>query len=290
MRAVEGVVTALVTPFQRGRVDFRAVEKLLEHQLKGGTDWILLCGTTGEAPTLKYNERVELIRFAKEFCGKRASIIANVGTNDTEVSVKNARDAADAGADMLLAVVPYYNKPNAEGLYHHFLAIAEATDLPLMLYNVPSRTGMELPIDTIARLAEVENIVALKESSSNLERVTAIRESSDIAVLSGNDSLALASYALGAVGVVSVASNVVPQNIRAVWEHYRAGDVDGALAAHQRLFPLMKALSAETNPIPVKAALFMLKICTDEVRPPLNPASDRTRSRLKEALDSLHLL
>jgi len=290
MRVLEGVVTALVTPFRDGDVDFDALQRLLERQLKGGIEWILLCGTTGESPSLKRDERVELVRFAKEFCGERASIMANVGTNDTDTSVAYAQDAAEAGADALLAVVPFYNKPNPEGLFRHFVALAEATTLPLALYNVPSRVGMELPVDVVSRLSGVDNIVALKEASPDLERISAIKESSNITLLSGNDSLALASYALGAVGVVSVASNIVPSDVRAIWEHYKAGDVDGALAAHQRLFPLMKALFVETNPVPVKAALSILKVCTDEVRLPLHPASETTRLHLEKVLRNLQLL
>ncbi|MCX7703341.1 MAG: 4-hydroxy-tetrahydrodipicolinate synthase [Planctomycetota bacterium] len=290
MKKLEGISTALVTPFKEGMIDFEGFERLLAYQIEGGINAVLVSGTTGEAPSLTREERVLLIRRAKEYCRGRVFVIAGVGTNSTKTSVEYAKDAAESGADALLAVVPYYNKPNEEGLYRHFEAIAKTVELPLILYNVPSRTGMEMPIEAIARLAKLKNVVALKEASTNLERISEVRSKSEITILSGNDSLALPSFALGAEGVISVVSNVAPKEMRAMWEHYMNGDTEGALKTHQKLFRLMRALFVETNPIPVKAALSIMGLCSDEVRLPLAPASAATRELLKRELAALGLL
>jgi len=290
MKKIYGVSTALVTPFKNGEIDFEAFENLLQYQIKGGIESVLLAGTTGEAPNLSREERIALIKSAKRFCGDKLFIIAGVGSNNTKTSIEYAEDAALAGADALLAVTPYYNKPNDEGMFRHFEAIANSVELPLILYNVPSRTGIELSYDVIERLSKVKNVVALKEASANIERFSDIRVRCKISILSGNDSLALPSFALGAVGVISVVSNVTPIQMRAIWDSFCKRDTEGALAEHIKLLPLMRALFVETNPIPVKAALSMMGLCSDEVRLPLFPASTTTRKQLESPLKAWGLI
>ncbi|NJL21486.1 MAG: 4-hydroxy-tetrahydrodipicolinate synthase [Leptolyngbyaceae cyanobacterium SM1_3_5] len=253
------VVTAMITPFTPdGKVNFPVAEALAAHLVSHGTDAIVVCGTTGESPTLSWDEEYELFRVVQQAVSGKAKIIAGTGSNSTEEAIAATQKAARIGIHGSLQVVPYYNKPPQAGLYQHFRAIAEASpDLPLILYNIPGRTGQNLLPETIARLAEVPNIVAVKEASGNLDQVSQIRRttSPDFSIYSGDDSLTLPMLSVGAQGVISVASHLVGDAISQMIRAYASGETQAASRIHLQLFPLFKALFVTTNPIPVKAAL-----------------------------------
>ncbi|MEB3247371.1 MAG: 4-hydroxy-tetrahydrodipicolinate synthase [Synechococcus sp.] len=285
------VVTAMVTPFDAsGAVDLPLAARLARHLVEQGSDGLVVCGTTGESPTLSWNEQLQLLQAVREAVGSTAKVLAGTGSNSTAEAVEATREAAAAGADGALVVVPYYNKPPQDGLEAHFRAIAEAAPaLPLMLYNIPGRTGCSIAPATVARLMDCPNVVSFKAASGTTEEVTALRLACgpDLAIYSGDDGLTLPMLAVGAVGVVSVASHVVGPEIRAMIEAYCQGDGPTALAVHEQLQPLFKALFATTNPIPVKAALELNGWPVGAPRPPLSSLSDAMRTTLAQTLSAL---
>lgn len=284
----DGVWTAIATPFRDGRVDRESLARLVERQIAAGVTGICPCGTTGESPTLSVDEQLEIVATVVELVGGRVLVFAGTGANDTRHAVALTRQAKEAGADGALAVSPYYNRPTQEGLYRHFRAMADDGGLPLMLYHIPPRTGGAIEVETIARLWKSGGMFGLKEAGGHVDRMTRLREACAIPILSGDDGLTLAFLALGAVGVVSVASNVVPKEIVAMVGHARGGRPRDALAIHERLSPLLRALFSESNPIPVKTALKQLGVfASDEIRMPLISASAPVVAALAKALADL---
>ena len=285
------VVTAMVTPFDAsGAVDLDLAGRLARHLVEQGSDGLLVCGTTGESPTLSWEEQLQLLSAVRQAVGSDAKVLAGTGSNCTAEAIEATREAAAAGADGALLVVPYYNKPPQDGLEAHFRAIAEAApDLPLMLYNIPGRTGCSIAPETVARLMDCPNVVRFKAASGTTEEVTALRLRCGprLAIYSGDDGLTLPMLAVGAVGVVSVASHVVGPQIRAMIEAYLNGDGPGALAGHDALIPVFKALFATTNPIPVKAALELNGWPVGAPRLPLLPLSDAMKRTLSDTLAAL---
>ncbi len=286
------VVTAMVTPFRAdGAVDHELAARLADHLVQQGSEGLVICGTTGESPTLSWAEQHRMIAAVQEAVAGRASIIAGSGSNCTAEAVEATREAAALGVDAALVVVPYYNKPPQEGLDAHFRAVAAAApELPLMLYNIPGRTGCSLAPDTTARLVEAcSNIVSFKAASGTTEEVSALRRvcGDRLAIYSGDDALTLPMLAVGAVGVVSVASHLACPQINAMIQAFLAADLAGALALHEQLLPLCKALFASTNPIPVKAALELSGWPVGAPRLPLLPATESVKQQLSETLAAL---
>lgn len=283
----KGVFTALITPFRDGTIDHDAYGALVNRQLEAGVAGLVPVGTTGEAATLSDDEAEELIRRTVELARGRALIVAGAGANDTKKAVEKARRAEKAGADALLVVTPYYNKPTQAGLIAHYRAVAEATSLPVMLYSVPGRCGVEIAPETCARLvAECPNIVVIKEAGGNPLRVTQLRAAcgDELIIHSGDDALTLPFLALGAVGVTSVVSNVAPREMVAMVDAWFAVNMAEALAIHERMSELAEAMFIESNPGPVKAALSILKLAGPEMRLPLVPVSTVTHGRLVDVL------
>ena len=289
----KGCGTALVTPFdEKGRIDFGALERLVDWQITQGIDFLVPGGTTGESATLSGSERKAVTAAVVHAADGRVPVIAGAGGNHTAKAVFWARDAAAAGASGILSVSPMYNKPTAEGLFRHFSAIAEATELPVVLYNVPGRTGSDLDVDTILRLIEIPRVVALKEASPNFAKIarlmTALPE--DFVVFSGEDSTALALTALGGRGVISVASNEIPGEMSVLTAASLAGDWDEARSLQRRWLPLMEMNFWESSPGPVKCALALMKKCGETLRLPLAPVRDDTRRRIQSMLSGYKLL
>ncbi|MBI4229665.1 MAG: 4-hydroxy-tetrahydrodipicolinate synthase [Planctomycetes bacterium] len=285
-----GSHVALVTPFENGAPSRAKIEELVEFQIANGTDGIVVCGTTGECSTLSPEEHREVVRWVREKAGARSRVIAGTGSNSTEEAVALTRDAKGLGADAVLVVCPYYNRPTQRGLVAHFHAVADATDLPLILYHVPSRTGTEIAVETAVLLSGHPRIVAIKESTSDLDRITRIAMETDLEILSGEDSLVLPAMALGAVGTISVIANVLPKEVRDLVHAALKGDWTEALLLHRRLFPLAKAAFLEPNPIPIKAAMRLLGWLNGEVRLPLVPIGPEAEEGIKDALRGLGLL
>ena len=285
------VVTAMVTPFDAsGAVDLPLAGRLARHLVEQGSDGLVVSGTTGESPTLSWQEQLQLLQAVREAVGADAQVLAGTGSNCTAEAVEATREAAAAGADGALVVVPYYNKPPQDGLAAHFRGIAQAApELPLMLYNIPGRTGCSMAPETVAQLMDCPNIVSFKAASGTTEEVTALRMAcgAKLAIYSGDDGLTLPMMSVGAVGVVSVASHVVGLQIRAMIEAYLQGDAAVALALHEQLQPLFKALFATTNPIPVKAALQLNGWPVGAPRLPLTPLSDEMTSTLAQTMAAL---
>lgn len=284
----QGTFTALITPFRNGEVDEPALRRFVEFQISHGTSGLVPCGTTGETPTLSEEEQNRVIRAVVEQAAGRVPVVAGTGTNDTAHTIRRTREARALGADAALVVVPYYSKPTQEGLYRHFAAIAEASDLPLVLYNVPSRTGTNLLPETVVRLAAIPNIAAIKEASGTIDQASqiAIEAPPDFAVLSGDDSLTLPIMSVGGRGVVSVVANIAPAAVAAMTGAYLRGDLASAQAMHQRLFHLCRAMFLDNNPIAVKTAAGILGLCADEFRLPLCPMGEVNRRRLEAALQA----
>ncbi len=283
-----GTYTAIVTPFKKnGEIDDTALERLIQNQVKGGVDGIVPVGTTGESPTLDYEEHIHVIKRSIEVARGRIRVLAGTGGNSTSEAVYLTKMAKKAGADGSLQVAPYYNKPTQEGLFQHFKAIAAASDLPLVLYSIPGRCGIEIAIDTVKRLAEAcPTIVGIKEAGGNADRVSQLRAAlgEKFTILSGDDSLTLPFMSVGAHGVVSVASNVIPKEVAQMVKAFAKGQPAAALKLHARYYPLFKDLFIETNPVPVKAALAVLGLCAEEYRLPLVPMSPKNREILKGTL------
>ncbi len=282
-----GTYTAIVTPFKNGKIDDAALERLVESQIKGGVDGIAPAGTTGESSTLSYEENIEVVARAVKFARGRIKIMAGTGANATNEAIYLTQAAEKVGADASLQVAPYYNKPTQEGLYQHFQAIARATKLPIVLYSIPGRCGVEIGIETVRRLAhDCKNIVAIKEAGGSCDRVSQLRAAlgPKFVILSGDDSLTLPFMSVGAQGVVSVASNVMPREVSEMVKLFLAGNAAAALRLHEKLYPLFKNLFIETNPIPVKAALAMMKLISEEYRLPLVPMDPKNRAVLRAAM------
>jgi 4-hydroxy-tetrahydrodipicolinate synthase len=283
-----GTFTALVTPFRDGGIDVSAFEQLIDSQIAAGITGIVAIGTTGESPTLSHEERDEVIRVAVTRANKRCLVFAGTGSNSTEHAIDLTKNAENLGVDAALLVAPYYNKPSQQGLFRHFNAIADTTRLPIMLYNIPGRCGVDIIPETAARLAkECRNIVSIKEASGSVERIGELRRHLPDAftILSGDDSLTLPFMALGAVGVVSVASNLFPSEVCALVRACESGDLKTAEKLHRRLLPLFKDLFIEPNPVPVKAALGWRGTMSSEVRLPLCEMSEANNARLRKTLD-----
>jgi len=288
-----GAMTAIVTPFQPdGAVDHPALAGLVRWQVDSGIHALVPCGTTGEGATLTEQEHAEVLSTVVAAAAGRVPVIAGCGSNDTRRTVEGAKRAADAGADALLVVTPYYNKPNRSGMLAHFEAVARATSLPVVVYNVPGRTGQNLGAELTLELAALPGIAGVKEASGSLEQIAEIleRRPQGFAVLSGDDALALPTLALGAEGVISVVSNAAPADMSRLCERALAGDYAGAREIHFRLLDLMRANFVESNPVPVKSALELLGRCASRVRPPLGPPTPATLERLRRALDRAGLV
>jgi len=288
-----GAYTALITPFKNDEVDFDALEGLVEFQIQQGIHGLVPCGTTAETPTLGEDEDRQIIRTVVRVADGRAPVIAGTGSNSTRSAVKYAKMAAEEGADGLLQVSPYYNKPTQEGLYRHFSAVAESTELPILLYNIPGRTGVTIVAETVGRLAELPGIVGIKEATHSMDMAADIRRlcGEEFDVLSGEDSLTLPLMALGAKGVVSVAGNAAPGAMAELANALNSGDLERGREMHYQLLPFFKAMFMETNPIPVKAAASLLGLCSDEMRLPLIPMQGENLDRLQEVMDrAAHLL
>ena len=285
----EGVGTALITPFTDGRVDYKALRRLTEYQIRQGTDALVVCGTTGESPTLSALEKLRCIETVADAADGRIPVIAGTGTNDTDCSARLTRVACREGADGVLAVTPYYNRPTAEGLYRHFLTIAEAGGKPTILYNIPARTGCDIPYEVYDLLADHELIVGVKEASGNLSKAEdlILKYRNRLAVYSGNDDLTLPILAIGGQGVISVVSNLLPTEMHAVCQLWNEGRYEESRRQFQELLPLIRALFTETNPIPVKAAMAYLGFRSPELRLPLCEAKPETVLRLVSCLKPL---
>lgn len=270
------VITAMVTPFDEDlKVDFKALEKLIEHLISTGTDTLLVTGTTGESPTLSDEEKLELFRASKAIAGNRAKIMAGTGTNSTQHSIDLSVEAEKIGVDGLLLVAPYYNKPTQAGLYKHFSMIAQAVDIPVVIYNVPGRTAVNVEPETLAKLSEIQNIVAVKDAAGNLDITSKTRVlAPKLDIYSGDDSLTLPMLSVGGKGVISVASHVVGSEIKEMIESFEEEDTKKAEEIHLKLFPLFKTLFTITNPIPVKEALNMMGVKVGGFRPPMTPADE----------------
>ena len=284
-----GTYTALVTPFRDGQIDEPAFDRLIKAQIRAGVRGIVPVGTTGESPTLDNDEHIEVIRVSVETARGRLKVIAGTGANATAEAVELTRQVIVMGVDATLQVTPYYNKPNQEGLYRHFLAVADL-GLPVVLYNVPGRSSREIDVATIARLAKHPGVVAVKEAGGSVDRVSAIRTACDIAVLSGDDSLALPMISVGAQGVISVASNVAPRAVSDMIRAALAGDFTTARQAHLRLYPLFRDLFIDTNPIPVKAALALMNRIHEVYRLPLCEPADKIRAQIRQTLVDLQMI
>lgn len=290
----QGLYTAIITPFKDNGIDTEAFRNLIEAQIAGGADGIVPVGTTGESPTLTHKEHMEVIRLAIEFAAGRCQVIAGTGSNSTMEAIAMTREAADMGADGTLQVCPYYNKPSQEGVYRHFKAIAECSSLPVILYSIPGRSGIEIAVDTVARLAaDCPTIVAIKEAGGSVERVNQLVQAlpEDFAVLSGDDGLTVPFISCGARGLVSVTSNVAPSQMKELVTAALSGDGAKALALQKKYYPLMKGLmSLDTNPVPIKAALALRGDITWELRLPLAPLAEEKRGKLADLLRSFGLL
>jgi len=288
-----GTYTAIVTPFKNGKIDEVALSRLIKSQIEAGIDGIVPMGTTGESPTLDYDEHIHVIRLSVKFAAGKTKVLAGTGGNSTKEAVFLTTEAENAGADGSLQVSPYYNKPTQEGLFQHFSAVANATKLPIMLYSVPSRCGVEIGVETVSRLARHNaNIIGIKEAGGNPDRVSQMRTILDpkFVIMSGDDSLTIPFMAVGAQGVVSVASNVIPREVSHMVKAFTMGKVEVAQKLHQKFFALFKDLFIETNPIPVKAALAMMGMIAEEYRLPLVPMSAKNRETLQATMKSCGLL
>ena len=288
----EGLLTALVTPLRDGAVDESALGDLVERQIEAGVDGLVPCGSTGESATLSHEEHHLVVRCVVEAAHGRVAVVAGTGSNNTQEAIELTRHAKQTGADGALLISPYYNKPSQAGIVAHFEAIERATSFPLIVYNIPGRTASNIAPETLARLAEIEHVVGVKESCGDLDQIAHViaRCPADFTVLTGDDALALPLIALGGKGGISTTSNVAPKAMCELVEAARAGDMDRARAIHYRLLPLFDVLFCETNPIPVKAAVSQLGLCGDEIRLPMTPITQPNLERLQLVLKELELL
>ncbi|MHB8908754.1 MAG: 4-hydroxy-tetrahydrodipicolinate synthase [Syntrophales bacterium] len=287
-----GAIVAIITPFRNGKVDEDALRKLIEEQIAAGTDGIAPCGTTGESTTLSHEEHDRVIEITIDAVRKRVPVIAGTGSNSTAEALRLTRHAWEAGADGALLVCPYYNRPTQEGLYQHYRTIAEEVPIPIIIYNIPSRTGTNLLPETLAKLAKIPTIVGVKEASGSLKQMSDVIQlcGPEFDVLSGDDIFTLALLAIGGKGIISVISNVVPQDMAAMVDAFAAGDLETARSLHYRMSPLIDALFIETNPIPVKAALAMMGRIQYELRLPLCRMTARNEESLKKVMQTYGLI
>lgn len=289
----KGTYTAIVTPFHNERMDEKALEKLVKAQIRAGVDGIVPTGTTGESPTLDYEEHVRVIELCVDIAQGRIRVLAGTGANSTAEAVYLTRAAAEVGADGTLQVAPYYNKPTQEGLFEHFQAIARSVRFPVILYSIPGRCGVEIGVETLQRLQKkCKNVVGIKEAGGRPDRVSQMREvlGKDFAILSGDDSMTLPFMSVGADGVISVASNIIPKDVSKLVRSFKQGQVKVAQRLHAKYFPLFKNLFLETNPIPIKAAMAMMNMIHEEYRLPLVKMGLLNREKLAETLKSLNLI
>jgi 4-hydroxy-tetrahydrodipicolinate synthase len=287
-----GSLVAIVTPFRKGKVDEQAFGDLIEWQIANGTNGIVPCGTTGESATLTHEEHHRVVRFTVEAVRRRVPVIAGSGSNSTDEAISLTRHAKEAGADGALLITPYYNKPTQEGLYRHYKAVAEAVDLPQILYNIPSRTGVNMLPATVARLAAMKNVVGVKEGSGSVQQASEIAQTCGerITVLAGDDALTLPMMAVGGKGVITVTANVMPRDMAQLVAAFVAGRIDEAREIHFRLSPLFAALFYETNPIPVKEALGMMGRIDPELRLPLCSMGNDNRNQLARVMKEMRLI
>ena len=288
-----GTYTAIVTPFKHGQIDEPALERLIKMQIRGGVDGIVPVGTTGESATVDYEEHIRLIALSVKFAAGKIKVVAGTGGNSTKEAIYLTQEAEKAGADASLQVAPYYNKPTQDGLFQHFHAIARNTKLPLVLYSIPGRCGIEIAVDTVNRLAhDSVNIVGIKEAGGNPDRVSQLRAAlgPKFTILSGDDSLTLPFMAVGAHGVISVASNVIPREVAHMVRAYSTGNISLALKLHDKFYPLFKDLFIETNPCPVKAALSMMGMMEEDFRLPLVRISAASREKLRKTMKACGVL
>jgi 4-hydroxy-tetrahydrodipicolinate synthase len=287
---LKGSMVALVTPFQNGKIDEPTVKRLIDFHIQEGTDVIVPCGTTGEAATMTHEEHKWMMSFVIEYVNKRVPVICGAGSNSTEEAVGLVRHAKETGADAVLMVTPYYNKPTQEGLYRHYEYLAKKVDIPIVLYNVPGRTGISIAPETVQRLAKIPTIIGIKEASGSLDQASKIMSLCDLPVVSGEDSINLPLLSIGAKGVISVVANVAPRKMHEMIQAFQAGDAERAKTLHYELFGLSKVLFIETNPIPVKTALALMKMVKEEFRLPLCEIGKEARSKLIEELKKSGLL
>ena len=287
-----GAIVAIVTPFKNGLVDEDAFRRLIEEQIAAGTDGIVPCGTTGESTTLSHEEHDRVIEIAIDAVKKRVPVIAGTGSNSTAEALRLTRHAWEAGADGALLVCPYYNRPTQEGLYLHYRTVAEKVPIPIIVYNIPSRTGTNMFTETLARLSKIPNIVGVKEASGSIKQMSDVVHmcGPDFDVLSGDDIFTLPLLALGGKGVISTVSNVVPGDMAGLVDAFLAGDLEKARALHFRMSPLIDAIFIETNPIPVKAALAMMGKIDGELRLPLCPMTEKNEAILKKVMQEYGLI
>lgn len=285
-----GSLVALVTPFKEGRIDYQKLKELVEFHIKNGTSGIVPCGTTGESATLSFEEHEKLIGEVVSMVAGRIKVLAGAGSNNTSEALCLTRHAKKVGADGVLIITPYYNKPTPEGLYRHYKRIAEEVDIPIVMYNVPSRTGISILPETVARLSEIKNIVGVKEASGNIDQTTQILQLCNITVLSGDDSLTLPIMAVGGKGVISVVANIAPAETAALTKFCREGNFEAARKCHHKLFPLCKGMFIETNPIPVKTAMKLLGRLNGEMRLPLCDMTKEHEGQLAKILKEYGLL
>lgn len=287
-----GSMVAIITPFKNGEVDFDTLGQLVEFHLENGTDAIVPCGTTGESPTLDHTEHKQVIETVVKIVDGQVPVIAGTGSNSTAEAIELTIHAKKIGADGSLQVIPYYNKPTQEGLYEHFKAIAEETEMPIVLYNIPGRCGGDgLMADTIIKLAKFENIVAIKEATGSLDIASEVASQTDLTILSGDDSLTLPLASVGGKGVISVLANIIPADVKAMTDLILEGDLTSARKWHLKMFSLGKSLlSLATNPIPIKAAMSMLDMASDEMRLPMTPLPVNKRDELEKCLADYGLL
>jgi len=281
---LQGAMTAMVTPFRDGKVDYEQLEANVAWQIEQGIDGLVPCGTTGESPTLDYEEHDKVIETVVKAVAGRVPVIAGTGSNSTDEALKITRHAREVGADASLQVNPYYNKPSQEGLYRHFMTIADACDIPLVLYNIPGRTGVTMSADTVARLATHPNIVAVKEATGSLDMATEILSKCEIALLSGDDSLTLPLMAVGGSGVISVATNLIPSRVKALTNAALQGDFATARQHHLSLFELFQTFFIDGNPVSIKAAMQLCGKDSGELRLPLTPTTDANVETIRQAL------
>lgn len=285
-----GSITALVTPFKNNKVDEDCLKKIIDFQIENGTNALVPCGTTGESSTLSYEEHDKVIEITVAHAKNRIPVIAGTGSNSTEEAIMLTKHAKDVGADACLLVAPYYNRPTQSGLIAHFFKIAETVDIPLIPYNIPGRTGVNIEPETVAKLAEHKNIIAIKEASGNLDQISRIISLCNIVVLSGDDSLTLPILSVGGKGVISVASNIVPKDVAEMVNAFEKGDILKAIRLHYKLLPLFKVLFIETNPAPVKAAMKMMNMIEEDIRLPLVQIRDENKIKLRRVLEEHGLL
>jgi 4-hydroxy-tetrahydrodipicolinate synthase len=289
----KGSMVAIVTPFKNGKVDEKNFRDLIEFQIKNGTSGIVPCGTTGESATLSFEEHDRVIEITIEQVKKRIPVIAGTGSNSTEEAIMLTKHAAKAGADASLQVSPYYNRPTQKGLYEHFKAIAESVNIPIILYNIASRTGVNIEPETIAKLArDCKNIVGVKEASGNLDQMSRIKQlcGDNFDLISGDDSLTLPLLSIGGTGIISVVANIVPHDVADMVSAFEKGNIRKAQEIHYKLLPLVKAMFIETNPIPVKTAMGLMKMCEPDLRLPMCAMLDENLEKLKKALKEYGLL